>query len=107
MLLNKYFLANRNINFIVMALLFSSSYISASSFISGPSAVYKYGLSFILLATIQIPTTLIVFVIVGERLNRESKRINAINIIDYIRYRYESNFLAVMSGCVLIFFQCF
>ncbi|QUG72686.1 sodium/pantothenate symporter [Borreliella afzelii] len=107
MLLNKYFLANRNINFIVMALLFSSSYISASSFISGPSAVYKYGLSFILLATIQIPTTLIAFVIVGERLNRESKRINAINIIDYIRYRYESNFLAVMSGCVLIFFSMF
>lgn len=75
MLLNKYFLANRNINFIVMALLFSSSYISASSFISGPSAVYKYGLSFILLATIQIPTTLIVFIIVGQRLNRESKKL--------------------------------
>ncbi|EED29814.1 sodium/pantothenate symporter [Borreliella garinii Far04] len=104
MLLNKYFLANRNINFIVMALLFSSNYISASSFISGPSAVYKYGLSFILLAIIQIPTTLIAFIIVGERLNRESKKINAINIIDYIRYRYESDFLALISGCVLIFF---
>ncbi|WKC79257.1 sodium/pantothenate symporter [Borreliella turdi] len=107
MLLNKYFLANRNINFIVMALLFSSSYISASSFISGPSSVYKYGLSFILLATIQIPTTLITFIIVGERLNRESKKINAINIVDYIRYRYESDFLALMSGCVLIFFSMF
>ncbi|SCW26299.1 sodium/pantothenate symporter [Borreliella japonica] len=107
MLLNKYFLANRNINFIVMALLFSSSYISASSFISGPSAVYKYGLSFILLATIQIPTTLIAFIIVGERLNQESKKINAINIIDYIRYRYESDFLALISGCVLIFFSMF
>ncbi|AIJ30157.1 sodium/pantothenate symporter [Borreliella valaisiana] len=107
MLLNKYFLANRNINFIVMALLFSSSYISASSFISGPSAVYKYGLSFILLATIQIPTTLIAFIIVGERLNRESKKINAINIIDYIRYRYKSDFLALISGCVLIFFSMF
>ncbi|AAU07661.1 MULTISPECIES: sodium/pantothenate symporter [Borreliella] len=107
MLLNKYFLANRNINFIVMALLFSSNYISASSFISGPSAVYKYGLSFILLAVIQIPTTLIAFIIVGERLNRESKKINAINIIDYIRYRYESDFLALISGCVLIFFLMF
>ncbi|WPM05537.1 sodium/pantothenate symporter [Borreliella sinica] len=107
MLLNKYFLANRNINFIIMALLFSSSYISASSFISGPSAVYKYGLSFILLATIQIPTTLIAFMIVGQKLNRESKKINAINIIDYIKYRYESDFLALMSGCVLIFFSMF
>ncbi len=90
-----------------MALLFSSNYISASSFISGPSAVYKYGLSFILLAIIQIPTTLIAFIIVGERLNRESKKINAINIIDYIRYRYESDFLALISGCVLIFFLMF
>ncbi|WNY67137.1 sodium/pantothenate symporter [Borreliella lusitaniae] len=107
MLLNKYFLANRNINFIVMALLFSSSYISASSFISGPSAVYKYGLSFILLAIIQIPTTLIAFIVVGERLNRESKKINAINIIDYIRYRYESDFLALISGFILIFFLMF
>ncbi|AJA90589.1 sodium:pantothenate symporter [Borreliella chilensis] len=107
MLLNKYFLANRNINFIIMALLFSSSYISASSFISGPSAVYKYGLSFILLATIQIPTTLIAFIVVGERLNRESKKINAINIIDYIRYRYNSDFLALLSGFVLIFFSMF
>lgn len=107
MLLNKYFLANRSINFIVMALLFSSSYISASSFISGPSAVYKYGLSFVLLATIQIPTTLIAFVIVGERLNRESKKINAINIIDYIRYRYKSDFLALLSGFVLSFFLMF
>ncbi|WKC85699.1 sodium/pantothenate symporter [Borreliella lusitaniae] len=107
MLLNKYFLANRNINFIIMALLFSSSYISASSFISGPSAVYKYGLSFILLATIQIPTTLIAFIVVGERLNRESKKINAINIIDYIRYRYESDFLALISGFILIFFLMF
>nr|WP_316257616.1 sodium/pantothenate symporter [Borreliella americana]WNY64415.1 sodium/pantothenate symporter [Borreliella americana] len=107
MLLNKYFLANRNINFIVMALLFASSYISASSFISGPSAVYKYGLSFILLATIQIPTTLIVFIIVGQKLNCESKKINAINVIDYIRYRYESDFLALMSGFVLIFFSMF
>nr|WP_316258648.1 sodium/pantothenate symporter [Borreliella andersonii]WNY69912.1 sodium/pantothenate symporter [Borreliella andersonii] len=107
MLLNKYFLANRNINFIVMALLFSSSYVSASSFISGPSAVYKYGLSFILLATIQIPTTLIVFIIVGQRLNLESKKIDAINIIDYIRHRYESDFLALMSGFVFIFFSMF
>lgn len=107
MLLNKYFLANRNINFIVMALLFSSSYVSASSFISGPSAVYKYGLSFILLATIQIPTTLIVFMIVGQRLNLESKKIDAINIIDYIRHRYESDFLALMSGFVFIFFSMF
>ena len=74
-----------------MALVIASSYISASSFISGPSAVYKYGMSFIFLAVIQIPTSIIAFIIVGERLNAEAKKINAINIIDYIKYRYVSN----------------
>ncbi|BCR22222.1 sodium/pantothenate symporter [Borrelia sp. HM] len=105
--LHNYFLANKGLNFFIMSLLVASSYISASSFISGPSAVYKYGLSFIFLAVIQIPTSLILFVIVGEKLNLVSKKINAINIIDYIRYRYCSRFLALVSSLVIIFFSLF
>ncbi|AWG43160.1 sodium/panthothenate symporter [Candidatus Borreliella tachyglossi] len=105
--LHHYFLANQNLNIFVMALVVASSYISASSFISGPSAVYKYGLSFIFLAVIQIPTSLISFIIVGERLNTESRKIHAINIIDYIRHRYASHSLALMSSVVMIFFSLF
>ncbi|ETZ17772.1 Sodium/pantothenate symporter [Borrelia duttonii CR2A] len=90
-----------------MALVVASTYVSASSFISGPSAVYRYGLSFIFLAVIQIPTSLISFVIVGEKLNLESKKINAINIIDYIGYRYFSRSLVVISSVILIFFSLF
>ncbi|WP_024653239.1 sodium/pantothenate symporter [Borrelia persica] len=105
--LRNYFLANRGLNFFVMALVVASSYVSASSFISGPSAVYKYGLSFIFLAVIQIPTSLISFVIVGEKLNLESKKINAINIIDYIGYRYLSRSLVLISSFILIFFSLF
>ncbi|QMU99556.1 sodium/pantothenate symporter [Borrelia sp. A-FGy1] len=105
--IRSYFLANQGINFFVMALVIASSYISASSFISGPSAVYKYGMPFIFLAVIQIPTSMIAFIIVGERLNAESKKINAINIIDYIRHRYFSNSLALFSSFVIIFFSLF
>ncbi|UER68046.2 sodium/pantothenate symporter [Borrelia sp. BU AG58] len=105
--LRDYFLANQGINFFVMALFIASSYISASSFISGPSAVYKYGMSFIFLAVIQIPAGIISFTIVGERLNAEARKINAINIIDYIRYRYASNSLALVSSFVIIFFSLF
>ncbi|ACH95035.1 sodium/pantothenate symporter [Borrelia recurrentis] len=105
--LRDYFLANRGLNFFVMALVVASTYVSASSFISGPSAVYRYGLSFIFLAVIQIPTSLISFVIVGEKLNLESKKINAINIIDYIGYRYFSRSLVVISSVILIFFSLF
>ncbi|WKC58347.1 sodium/pantothenate symporter [Borrelia sp. P9F1] len=105
--LHNYFLANRGINFFVMALVIASSYISASSFISGPSAVYKYGMSFVLLAVIQIPAGIISFTIVGERLNIEARKINAINIVDYIRHRYNSNSLALFSSFVIIFFSLF
>ena len=105
--LHNYFLANKSINFFVMSLLVAFSYISASSFISGPSAVYKYGLSFIFLAVIQIPTSLILFVIVGEKLNLVSKKINAINIIDYIKYRYCSHSLAFFSSLIIIVFSLF
>ncbi|QTL83891.1 sodium:solute symporter family transporter [Borrelia miyamotoi] len=105
--LRSYFLANQGLNFFVMALLVASSYVSASSFISGPSAVYRYGLSFVFLAVIQIPTNLILFVIVGERLNLASKEIGAINIIDYIRYRYFSCSLAFVSSLIVIFFSLF
>ncbi|APR65310.1 sodium/pantothenate symporter [Borrelia anserina Es] len=90
-----------------MALVVASSYVSASSFISGPSAVYRYGLSFIFLAVIQIPTSLISFVIIGERLNLEAKKINAINIIDYIGYRYNSHSLVLISSFIVIFFSLF
>ncbi|AHH14311.1 sodium/pantothenate symporter [Borrelia nietonii YOR] len=105
--LHNYFLANQGINFVVMAVVVASSYISASSFISGPSAVYRYGLSFIFLAVIQIPTSLISFVIVGEKLNLEAKKINAINIIDYIGYRYFSRSLVLVSSFIIIFFSLF
>ncbi|AHH12846.1 Sodium/pantothenate symporter [Borrelia hermsii YBT] len=105
--LHNYFLANQGLNFVVMALVVASSYISASSFISGPSAVYRYGLSFIFLAVIQIPTSLISFVIVGEKLNLEAKKNNAINIIDYIGYRYLSRSLVLVSSFIIIFFSLF
>ncbi|UGQ17586.1 sodium/pantothenate symporter [Borrelia sp. RT1S] len=105
--LHNYFLANCGINFFLMALVIASSYISASSFISGPSAVYNYGMSFILLAVIQIPAGIISFTIVGERLNTEARKINAINIVDYIRYRYASNSLALVSSFIIIFFSLF
>ncbi|WP_330730160.1 sodium/pantothenate symporter [Borrelia turicatae] len=105
--LHNYFLANKGLNFFVMSLVVASTYVSASSFISGPSAVYRYGLSFIFLAVIQIPTSLISFVIIGEKLNLEAKKVNAINIVDYIGYRYLSRSLVFVSSLIIIFFSLF
>ena len=40
---------------IVLAMTPTATYISASSFIGGPGAAYKYGLGWVLLAMIQLP----------------------------------------------------
>jgi sodium/pantothenate symporter len=40
---------------LVLAMTLTATYISASSFIGGPGAAYKYGLGWVLLAMIQLP----------------------------------------------------
>jgi len=54
--LTEYFLGSRSMGGLVLAMTLTTSYISASSFIGGPGAAYKYGLGWVLLAMIQVPT---------------------------------------------------
>lgn len=42
--LSEYFLGNRSMGGFVLAMTLTATYISASSFIGGPGAAYKYGL---------------------------------------------------------------
>jgi sodium/pantothenate symporter len=53
--LNEYFLGSRSMGGFVLAMTLTATYISASSFIGGPGAAYKYGLGWVLLAMIQLP----------------------------------------------------
>lgn len=50
--LSEYFLGNRSMGGFVLAMTLTATYISASSFIGGPGAAYKYGLGWVLLAMI-------------------------------------------------------
>lgn len=53
--LNEYFLGSRSMGGVVLAMTLTATYISASSFIGGPGAAYKYGLGWVLLAMISCP----------------------------------------------------
>ncbi|WP_446669907.1 sodium:solute symporter family transporter, partial [Mixta calida] len=53
--LNEYFLGGRSMGGFVLAMTLTTTYISASSFIGGPGAAYKYGLGWVLLAMVQVP----------------------------------------------------
>ncbi|MFW3297058.1 sodium:solute symporter family transporter, partial [Enterobacter quasiroggenkampii] len=54
--LSEYFLGSRSMGGFVLAMTLTATYVSASSFIGGPGAAYKYGLGWVLLAMIQVPT---------------------------------------------------
>lgn len=64
--LNEYFLGSRSMGGIVLAMTLTATYISASSFIGGPGAAYKYGLGWVLLAMIQLPAVWLSLGILGK-----------------------------------------
>ncbi|MGL5501429.1 MAG: sodium:solute symporter family transporter, partial [Plesiomonas shigelloides] len=53
--LNEYYVGNRSMGGFLLAMTLTATYTSASSFIGGPGAAYKYGLGWVLLAMIQLP----------------------------------------------------
>jgi sodium/pantothenate symporter len=75
--LNEYFLGSRSMGGIVLAMTLTATYISASSFIGGPGAAYKYGLGWVLLAMIQLPTVWLSLGILGKKFAILARRYNA------------------------------
>ena len=102
---DKYFLADRNMTSFSMAISFVATYIGASSFIGGPGIAYKFGLSWVLLAAIQIPTLFISLASVGPKLLNAGKKYNLVTINDFIYYRYKNRLLVIYLSLALIFFS--
>lgn len=100
----KYYLADRNVSGIVLAITLMSTYGSASTFLSGPGVAYKLGLGWVLLAVIQVTAGYFVLLVLARRFQKIAKQINAITITDYIRHRYKSNVLAVISSISMVAF---
>lgn len=104
--IEEYFLAGRKLGGFTLAMSIITTYTSASSFIGGPGMAYALGLGWVLLAMIQVPTTFLTLGIMGKRLSRFSKATGAVTISDFLRHRYKSSFLAVITSLfMLVFFM--
>ena len=79
--LNEYFLGSRSMGGIVLAMTLTATYISASSFIGGPGAAYKYGLGWVLLAMIQLPAVWLSLGILGKKFAILARRYNAVTLL--------------------------
>ncbi|KHN54251.1 sodium/pantothenate symporter [Pectobacterium fontis] len=100
--LNEYFLGGRSMGGFVLAMTLIGTYVSASSFIGGPGAAYKYGLGWVLLSMIQLPTMLLSLGILGKKFAILARRYNAITLNDMLHARYNSPLLVWFASLSLL-----
>ena len=100
--LEEYFLGSRSMGGFVLAMTVVASYTSASSFIGGPGVAYTVGLSWVLLAMIQVPTTFLTLGVLGKRFAIMARKTRSVTLTDFLRARYRSDAVVVLcslAGC--------
>ncbi|HJB65923.1 MAG TPA: sodium/pantothenate symporter [Candidatus Mailhella merdavium] len=104
--IEEYFIGGRTLGGFVLAMTIIASYTSASSFVGGPGVAYQLGLSWVLLAMIQVPTTFLTLGVLGKRFAIVARRTGAVTITDYLRARYRSDAVVILcSVALLVFFM--
>ncbi|MFD3449882.1 sodium/pantothenate symporter [Microbacteriaceae bacterium 4G12] len=102
--LQEYFLGGRELGGLLLAMTMIATYGSASSFIGGPGIAYKVGLGWVLLSAIQVVTGYIVLTTLGKKFAIIARKMEAITLIDYLKGRYESKAVVILSAlCIIIF----
>ncbi|MGF7452793.1 sodium/pantothenate symporter [Pasteurella bettyae] len=100
--LTEYYVGNRSMTGFVLAMTTASTYASASSFVGGPGAAYKYGLGWVLLSMIQVPAVWLALGALGKKFAMLSRETNALTINDLLLYRYKNKYLVWISSISLL-----
>ncbi|MCO6545027.1 MAG: sodium/pantothenate symporter [Gilliamella sp.] len=97
-----YFIGNRTMGGFLLAMTLAATYISASSFIGGPGAAYKFGLGWVLLSMIQVPTVLLSLGILGKKFAILARKYNAITLSDMLYAHYKSKVIVWFASISLV-----
>ncbi len=100
--LNDYLIGNRNMGGFVLAMTLAATYAGASSFIGGPGAAYKFGLGWVLLAMIQVPTAWLTLGVLGKKFAIEARRHNALTLNDILFARFKSRRVVIFTSLSLL-----
>ncbi|MEK4628683.1 MAG: sodium/pantothenate symporter [Solibacillus sp.] len=102
--MQEYFLGGREMGGFLLAMTMMATYGSASSFIGGPGVAYNTGLGWVLLAMAQLPAGYFVLMVLGKKFAIVARRIEAITLIDFLKKRYDSNTIVILSAISIIVF---
>lgn len=102
--LQEYFLGGRQLGGFVLAMTMMATYGSASSFIGGPGVAYTKGLGWVLLSMAQLATGYFVLMVLGKKFAIVARRYKAITLIDFLKERYQSKTVVLLSAASIIIF---
>ncbi|WP_270180218.1 sodium/pantothenate symporter [Alkalihalobacillus sp. CinArs1] len=102
--LHEYFLGSRELGGFILAMTMVATYGSASSFIGGPGVAYEMGLGWVLLAMTQLPTGYFVLSVLGKKFAIVARKIKAVTLIDFLKERYRSKAVVILSALSIIIF---
>lgn len=102
--LQEYFLGGRSLGGFVLAMTMVTTYGSASSFLSGPGAAYNEGLGWVLLSMSQLVTGYFVLMILGKKFAIVTRRYKAVTIVDFLKERYQSKWVVILSALSILLF---
>ena len=101
----KFFIGGRNMNGLLLAMTTMATYTSASSFLSGPGAAgLTYGYAQAWIATVQVPVTFLVLGVLGNKLAMVSRRTGAVTVVGYLKARYKSDALVIITSLLMVVF---
>ena len=103
--INNYFIGGRSMGGLVLAMTLIATFTSASSFIGGPGVAYEKGLVWVYLSMIQVPTAFIILGVLGKKFAVISRKTGSVTVTDYLRSRYKSKAVVIISSiCLVLFF---
>ena len=103
--IEEYFLGGRGMGGFILAMTLTTTYISAGSFIAGPGMAYSMGLGWVLLSMAQLPVGYLVLGVLGKRFAIVARKIKAVTVIDFLKERYQSKTVVILSAIgILLFF---
>ena len=102
--MDEYMTGNRDLGGFVLAMTLVTTYLSAGSFIGGPGTAYTQGLGWVFLAMAQMPTGYFTLAVLGKKFAIIARKINAVTITDFLRARYKSDVVVIITSLSIVVF---
>lgn len=102
--MDEYMTGGRDLGGFVLAMTLVTTYLSAGSFIGGPGTAYTQGLGWVFLSMAQMPTGYFTLAVLGKKFAIIARKINAVTITDFLRERYKSDIVVIITSLSIVVF---